>query len=288
VDDLWIGASGDDSGGEDVGSVFLLLGPVSGGTSFVDSYGPELKGVDYDASDVGTILAAGDFDGDGISDVAIGDPYENSSGYMSGAVFLVAGPVSGDQSLSLADARILSTGDGDALGTSVSSQGDIDGDGRDDIGVGAPHADTTGQAYVLLGANEVHYLAGTARTLATETYVSGGADVRGVGSAIAIGGDLDADGSPDVLVGANATGGLAQGAAFVTRHTAGTVALDTGSAAVALRVDGETANDGLGSQVGFTGSVATTVNDGLIVSSSSLNASASAAGGSYIVWAIDL
>jgi hypothetical protein len=287
VDDLWIGASGTDSGGDtETGSVFLVLGPLTGGKSVVGSHRAELTGFGDATSDVGTVLAAGDYNGDGLTDVAIGNRYEFAPGYLSGAVFLVAGPASGSVSLGAADATLRPNGAGDAFGTSVSSDGDINGDGREDLVVGAPGANGTGEAYLFLGVSAITALSGNALALASQTYVSGAGDVTDVGSGVAVGGDFDDDGLSDTLIGASGSGKLGQGAAFlVTGPTlGGTVALDEGGGRVALRLDGKEANDALGSYVAFTGAVAGDANQGLLVSSSTLNTTATATGGSYLIW----
>jgi hypothetical protein len=94
-------------------------------------------------------LAAGDFDGDTIDDLAIGAPVDAADGtsgarggtvtivYGSGAGLAVAGShvVSQNSAGVLGDAEI-----GDTFGFALAA-GDVDNDGRDDLAVGAPHED---------------------------------------------------------------------------------------------------------------------------------------------------
>jgi hypothetical protein len=288
-DDLWIGATGDNTGGDNAGAVFLVPGPLESGLAFVGSeQQAKLVGLDYFPSDVGSVLAPGDFDGDGLGDIAMGDKYEETLGYLSGAVFVVTGPVSGSISLDVADAKLLSNAGGDEFGTSLSSDGDFDGDGRDDLAVGAPNAGSGGEAYLFLGALSIGSWSGSGLTTATGTFVSDAAEVRGVGSGVASGGDFDNDGVPDVLIGAAESGALKQGAAFLaTGVTSGTISLDEGGGGVAFRINGEAANDGLGAFLGFTGAIAPGSDQGVILSSSILNGPGAELGGSYLVWALD-
>jgi hypothetical protein len=93
----------------------------------------------------------------------------------------------------------------DALGDAVANAGDVNGDGRDDLAVGAPHIgyvgdaipDNAGAAFIVHGADE--YGADTiveaydAAVWGTSEYASVGARVAGVD-------DLDGDGYDDVVV----------------------------------------------------------------------------------------
>ena len=89
-----------------------------------------------------SVSGAGDVDGDGHDDVLVGAPGNYGDGPFGGAGYLVLGPVTGTLDLSLADAKLMGENLRDRAGLSVSAAGDVDGDGHDDLLVGA--AATTG------------------------------------------------------------------------------------------------------------------------------------------------
>ena len=116
----------------------------------------------------GEALAAGDFDGDGRDDLAIGVPDENVGGDLNAGIFHVlygssAGlSVGGDQAFTLDDAAL--PGDAQAydyFGEAVAA-GDFDGDGRDDLAISAPgeagRNTTGGGVYVMYGGLPGGYL----------------------------------------------------------------------------------------------------------------------------------
>ena len=102
----------------------------------------------------GSVASAGDVDGDGMDDLILGSP--NSSGLICRSDFMlgstiVAGLASSNVTwnLSQADVAFLQVNNDDACGRTVSSAGDLDGDGLSALLVGAPHND---DAYPVAGA----------------------------------------------------------------------------------------------------------------------------------------
>lgn len=125
------------------------------------------------------VAAAGDVNGDGFADIVVGDPQE--SFLAEGSVSVLAGPA-GDLLFKVpGDAFQL------ALGSAVAGAGDVDGDGLDDILVGAPGA---GEARVLSGSGGG--LVRSFESLAAE---------RDFGETLATLGDLDGDDVRDFVIG---------------------------------------------------------------------------------------
>lgn len=171
-----------------------------------------LRGVPGAGDGFAAALACGDFDGDGFGDVAIGVPGETVGGSAeAGLVHVLYGRVDG-----LAPARAQTwhqggdglggrPGPGDRFGAAL-AVGDLDGDGFDDLVIGAPGETVRGRA----GAGAVAVLYGTPNRLraadgelwtqarrGVATLVRAG---DGFGAALATG-DFDGDGHDDVAIG---------------------------------------------------------------------------------------
>ena len=134
-----------------------------------------------------SVAMLGDVNLDGVPDFAVGAPVVDDGGGNSGLVRIFSG-ATGNQIREITHADVAS------FGSSVTSAGDFDGDGHNDVLVGAPGVNSisnSGAVYV------VSSLGGT--VLQTFT---GGIPNAGYGSSIANLGDIDADGSADFLIGA--------------------------------------------------------------------------------------
>ncbi|MCK6530717.1 hypothetical protein L6R50_25210, partial [Myxococcota bacterium] len=159
IRELLIGASAyvhDDGSGAVIGAVHVVSG-VGRGVYTVDEGIARIEG----AQEVGDFtpfgcdgLVGGDFNGDGVGDVAFGiqiDQVRAEDDNWIGAVYVYHGPLSGVYSLADADARLRSS---DEIHDAIAS-GDFNGDGVDDLLVPVVYANVSevdsGAAYVALG-----------------------------------------------------------------------------------------------------------------------------------------
>lgn len=150
-----------------------------------------------------TVAAAGDVDGDGFADLLIGN-YEAAD--ETGRVYLIYGGADFPQTYHLDSAPVVLRGiaPGDRAGYSMAGAGDIDGDGFDDILVGAPRAnpalmDRAGEVYMVRGGPD---LLGELELAAADARLTGHAELDEAGISVAMAGDVDGDGFDDILVGA--------------------------------------------------------------------------------------
>ncbi len=195
--DLLVG--GNDTSGADAGAAYLVLGPVTGelGLELADA---KLVG-ELDGDDAGEALSgAGDVNGDGYHDLLIG-AYNAGEPVPTGGAYLVRGPLSGESSLADADTRLLGESMSDSAGSALAGLGDVDGDGLDDLLVGARFHDD-GVAYLLLDPPTGNLSLGSA-----DAILLGVNNSERAGWAVAGPGDLDGDGLADLLVGAPEGGG---------------------------------------------------------------------------------
>jgi hypothetical protein len=134
----------------------------------------------------GSSLVALNADGDGIPDLAVGSPGQaGASGFGAGAVRIYAGV---DGSL----LSIIGGPDGSQLGAALANAGDQNGDGLDDLYVGAPNANGSwGGVFVLSGSDGA-----TLREITTDVAASS------FGVTLVTLGDVDGDGRADLAVGA--------------------------------------------------------------------------------------
>jgi hypothetical protein len=155
-DDVLVGAPGESTVGSEAGAAYLLYGPVSSSalTSadviFEAEGSPACVGV--------SVAAAGDMDANGHDDVLIGAECETTAGSEAGAAYLVLTATSGTLDLADAELKLLGNNSSDHAGISVAGPGDVDGDGLDDLLVGAygddqgdPDDGNSGAAFLIFG-----------------------------------------------------------------------------------------------------------------------------------------
>ncbi len=142
----------------------------------------------------GIILAGlGDTDGDGVDEFAVGAPNNNSN---AGQVDVFEG-IQGVQNMTRVWTHIGSAGE--YFGYSVAGGADLTGDGFGDLAIAAAgNASLVGAAYVFNGTGNAGYQATAGLVLLPAT-----TQMEQFGAGMDIPGDIDGDGTPDLVIGAN-------------------------------------------------------------------------------------
>ncbi len=227
VPDLAVGNYGDDDGGMDRGAVWILFlnsdGTVSSYQKISQTQGG-FTGTLSNSDQFGSAVAdMGDLDGDGVMDIAVGSWHDDDGGPDTGAVWILFlntnGTVKGYQKISdLSGGFSGVLDDGDIFGTSVARLDDLDGDGVDELVVGALFDDDGG---IDFGALWILYLNpdGTVERHSKISATLGGfvgplTGVHAFGFDIDGVPDLNGDGVPEIVVGARGypDGGPGRGA----------------------------------------------------------------------------
>ncbi len=314
IDDLIVGARGADSGGDSfAGESYVVFGKSTGFASTLDlstldgTNGFRIDGIDsLDYSGI-SVSGAGDVNGDGIDDVIVGAERGDPGGdYNAGESYVVFGKSTG-----FASALALSTLDGttgfridgidsfDYSGRSVSGAGDVNGDGFDDVIVGARSGDpggktNAGESYVVFGKSTAFASSLDLSTLdGTNGFRIDGIDIQDYsGRGVSGAGDVNGDGFDDVIVGARGAdpgGDSFAGESYVVygKPTGFASALDlsTLDGTNGFRIDGIDAGDQLGRSVSGAGDVNGDGIDDLIIGAYGADPGGdSTAGESYVVF----
>jgi len=231
IDDILVGAFRNNDGGfNDTGAAYIFFGAtnISGTKDLGGKDSADVTVIGEVASDLlGVSLSgAGDVNGDGFDDFIVGARYSDEGGAANtGVAFIffgtsdISGTFDPGKGLKTADVTILGSLSLDRLG-SVSGAGDVNGDGFDDVIVGAFDNDDGipggGAAYVIFGASNLsgNFDMGGGVQSADVT-IFGKANSDRFGLTVSGGGDVNGDGFDDFLVGAdrNDDGGTYNGGA---------------------------------------------------------------------------
>ena len=256
---------------------------------------------DSDAGAGASVSSAGDVNGDGLDDLIIGAYRAQNS---SGKSFVVFGKKDNRDVVNLSAIEsgtggfaINGENSNDFSGYSVSSAGDVNGDGLDDLIVGAHQADLTdsadaGKSYVVFGKANTDAINLSSIATGTGGFVINGENTGDKsGYSVSSAGDVNGDGLDDLIVGAHQadlTDSTDAGKSFVVFGKANTDAINLSSIATGTGgfvINGENTGDKSGYSVSSAGDVNGDGLDDLIIGAPSAGSTNNAnAGKSFVVF----
>jgi hypothetical protein len=266
-DDVIVGARLNDGSGSNSGATYIFFG-----NSTLDNvFDVNLTGFAGSDNFGVSVSSAGDINGDGYDDVIVGAGLNDDLVGSAGAAYIFFGNSTMDTVL---DVNLTVDGLNGQLGNSVSVAGDVNGDGYDDIIVGAPKLEvigtSAGAAYIFFG--------GANMDNALDLNLSGNAAKDNFGSSVSSAGDVNGDGYDDVIVGSEGSDldGSTYGAAYIYF---GGSSMDN---ILDVNLTGHVANDNFGFSVSSAGDINGDGYDDVIVGANTRSDTGSSAGAAYI------
>ena len=218
IADLIVSSLSDDSVATDVGGAYVVFGRANMASNADIDLNAVANGIGgfkinppSDAWLFGdSVSGAGDVNGDGLADLIVGPPTSAPTAGHAGVSYLVYGKTdTAAVNLGSLGAGGFAMGSGYNNGTSVSSAGDVNGDGLADVIVGL-----IGTPFVVFGktGNAATDWEGILAGTSTEGFVINGfGTFSGTGAAVSSAGDVNGDGLADLLIGAPTFGQFLNG-----------------------------------------------------------------------------
>jgi len=301
LDDVIVGAQAASTGGRmGNGAAYVVFGKRDAGTVDLSALGGRGVRIDgaADNNQAGFAVAGvGDMNGDRRPEVVLSAFDAGNNGRaQSGSAYVVFGKASTARvdlaALGASGFRIDGAGTGDRAGEALDTAGDVNGDGRADVVVGAFEADpfgraNAGSAWVVFGAPStarIDLRAPGARAFR----VAGSRPDDFAGDAVAGAGDANSDGLADIVVGARGAddnGRADSGSAYIVFGSRSAATLDTRSLGTrGFSAGGARSNDLAGTSVGRAGDHNSDGLDDVLVGAPSAGNAGAGSGSGYLLF----
>jgi hypothetical protein len=188
-DDILIGNPGYKVAGVSRGRALLYLGSASGPDTI-----PSWTAIGYTISDLGrSVYSAGDVNNDGYDDILLSTAYASFGGTHTGAVYMYFGSATGPDTIP--DWEVRGDNPFQNFGNSVCTAGDVNGDGYDDVIIGAhDYSSSSGAVYAFYGS-------ASGLSASPNWTKTGAATGNKFGNIVYKAGDVNGDGFGDVVIG---------------------------------------------------------------------------------------